>query len=198
MDKDENKKNIEPEIDSTDETEQDDFVFEEDDESDSPDERIKRLKKKIKELSKEKQEYLDGWQRAKADYINYRKDQDKMRQEIVKFAKEDLLMELLQLADSFEMAFANKEAWNAAPENWRKGIEYIYSQLQSIFKFNGMEEINPLGQPFNPENQFSIATIEVTDPKQDNIVLEVMKKGYSLAGKNIRPAQVKVGIVKKD
>lgn len=171
---------------------QDDIVLEEE-EGEDPINKIKKLKKELLACKTERQEYLDGWQRAKADYLNLKKDEETKRKDLIKFAKEDLLLELLQIADSFEMAFANKEAWLAAPENWRKGVEYIYSQLTTIFKYNNLLELNPVGQKFNPENHYSIATIPTEDETQDGLVLEVVKKGYTLNDKTIRPAQVKVG-----
>jgi molecular chaperone GrpE len=100
------------------------------------------------------------------------------------------------LADSFELAFSNKEAWLAAPENWRKGIEYIYSNLIGIMEAHNLIEINPLRQTFNPAEHHSIATVETNKPPEDNLVLEVLKKGYRLGAKVIRPAHVKVGVLK--
>jgi molecular chaperone GrpE len=154
---------------------------------------IKRLRQKLKSCEQEKAEYLAGWQRAKADYINLKNAEEKAKQEIATYAKESLLHELINLADSFELAFANKEAWNSVPENWRKGVEYIYSNLINIFDNNGLSEINPIGQDFNPSEQHSIGTVEVSDEKQVDKVVEVLKKGYSLKGKVIRPAHVKIG-----
>lgn len=154
---------------------------------------IKKLRQKLKTCETERAEYLAGWQRAKADYINLKNTEEKARQEIGNFAKESLLHELISLADSFELAFANKETWNAVPENWRKGVEYIYSNLVNIFDNNGLVEINPLGQDFDPATQHSIGTVEVSDEGEVDKVVEVLKKGYSLKGRVIRPAHVKTG-----
>ncbi|MEI6494693.1 MAG: nucleotide exchange factor GrpE [bacterium] len=159
----------------------------------SPDQ-IKKLRHKLKTCELDKAEYLAGWQRAKADYINFKNSEEKSRQETTSYAKESLLHELINLADSFELAFANQEAWNSVPENWRKGVEYIYSNLVNIFDNNGLVEINPLGQDFNPAEQHSIGTVNIANKNQIDKVVEVLKKGYSLKGKVIRPAHVKVGI----
>lgn len=158
--------------------------------------KIKKLRGELKVSQTEKGEYLAGWQRAKADYINLKNTTEKEHSEILKYAKESLLLDLIPLADSFEMAFGNKEVWNQAPENWRKGIEYIYSQLTSIFKDNGLDTLNPDPHtPFDPQFHESIGTIE-GDMEDDGKVLEVIKKGYQMAGKVVRPAQVKVGHTK--
>jgi len=82
-----------------------------DDESEAPEALIKKLKDKIKTLEKEKQEYMNGWQRERADFINYKKRIEEEKIEVVKYANEGLLEEITQVLDSFEMAFSNKEAW---------------------------------------------------------------------------------------
>ena len=97
------------------------------------------------------------------------------------------------------MAFSNKEAWEAAPANWRKGIEYIYAQLLSAVERHGIKQINPLGMPFDPREHDSIGTVGLpaaSDTAQaggkEDTVAEVVQKGYSLHGKVLRPAKVKV------
>jgi len=147
---------------------------------------VKKLKEKLKKCLDERKEYLDGWQRMKADSINLRREEEKRREEFAKFAKEDLLHELLPVADSFEMAFRDKKTWGRLPENWRKGVEYIYAQLMDTFKRNGLESIDPSGQPFDPNIHTSVGTVESDDKKQNGIVLEVTQKGYTLHGKVIR------------
>lgn len=154
--------------------------------------KLKKLQAELKACDEERREYLAGWQRAKADYINLKKDLDKERGDYGRLARESILHELLPLADSFELAFANKEAWAAAPANWRQGVEYIYQQLQSIFQHYGLEVIDPLHQAFNPEQHESLGFI-AGEEADEGRVLEVLKKGYILGGKVLRPAQVKVG-----
>jgi molecular chaperone GrpE len=159
-------------------------------------EKIRKLKAELKVCHKEKQEYLTGWQRAKADYLNLKKEEATQRTEIHKYAKADMLNDLIRLADSFEMAFANKTVWETAPENWRKGVEYIHSQLLIVFRDHGLEEINPLNEVFDPARDESIGTIETSKAGDENKILEVVKRGYRLNDKVIRPAQVRIGKVK--
>src|ERR1043166_187336 len=85
-------------------------------------------------------EYLDGWQRAKADFINARKDDEKSRSERIKYATSGLLGDLIGVLDSFNLAMINKEVWEKVDKGWRTGVEYIYHQLVGVLKDNGMME----------------------------------------------------------
>lgn len=159
---------------------------------------IQKFREKLKLCEKERQEYLDGWQRAKADFVNARRDEEKMRQEFITFAKEDLLSQVITVADSFELAFANKESWGRVDEGWRKGVEYIYSQLVNVLSVNGLKQIYPKGERFDPFSHASIELVEVSQGEEDGKVVEVVQKGYLLNGKIIRPARVKVGEYKNE
>jgi molecular chaperone GrpE len=155
--------------------------------------KLKKLREELKTCHSERSEYLAGWQRAKADYLNLKKEGEIGRGEIAKWAKEGVLTDLFTIADSFEMAFGNKEAWEQAPPNWRQGIEYIYNQLQTIFRDHDVEIISPIvGEKFNHAEQEPIGTIPTEKEEDDDKIEEVIKKGYKLHGKIVRPASVKV------
>lgn len=155
--------------------------------------KLKNLRDELKACHTERSEYLAGWQRAKADYLNLKKEGEAGRGEIAKWAKEGVLTDLFTIADSFELAFGNKETWEQAPENWRKGIEYIYNQLQTIFRDHGVEEISPkVGDKFNHAEQEPLSTAPTKSEAEDDEIAEVIKKGYKLHGKIVRPASVKV------
>lgn len=183
--------------------EENDIEFEENTEDRAPEGaelagKMKKLREELKTCHTERSEYLAGWQRAKADYLNLKKEHEGNRHEISKWAKEGVLSDLFIIADSFEMAFGNKEAWEQAPENWRKGIEYIYNQLQNIFRDHGVEEISPkVGDKFNHAEQEPVGTIPAEKEEEDDEIVEVIKKGYKMHGKIIRPASVKVKNYKK-
>lgn len=151
------------------------------------------LKAELEAVKKERAEYLEGWQRAKADLINSKKtlEEDKKRYRAI--ATEDLVGDLIPALDSFDMAFRDKAAWEAAPQNWRTGVEYIYNQLVSVLEKNGVTQINPLGKPFDPTEQESVGTVPVTDEKEHHLVQSVLQRGYRLNGKLIRAARVTVG-----
>lgn len=154
---------------------------------------VKELREKLKKAIAEKQEYMNGWQRTKADFVNARKREEEARKETVKYANEDLLMQITPVLDSFTLAFANKEAWEKVDKNWRMGVEYIYSQLKGVLEQNGFAEFDPKGETFDALRHHAIETIPVSDKAQDHKVIEVVQKGYSLNGKIVRPASVKIG-----
>ncbi len=184
----------EPELEATSEPElaptpESEFVDE--DEVANPAAALKKLREKLKVCQVERQEYLNMSQRLKADHVNYKREQEINSQEVVKYAKADLLLQLLDLADSFDLAMANKEAWGAVSANWRQGVEYIYAKLQDIFRQNGLEAIVAIDVPFDPATHESVGVIEGVD-KGDNMVVELVQKGYQLNGRVIRPAKVKI------
>jgi len=142
---------------------------------------VKKLRDKLKLSVSEKQEYLDGWQRTKADFINYKKGEEQRKKDTLKFAKEDFIESILPVLDSFNMA---KES-----HIWKDGMDQIYRQLVSILEKNGLEEIDPLNEDFNPSFHEAVLMVQGEEGK----IMEVMAKGYLLNGKIIRPAKVKVG-----
>ncbi|HEY4476462.1 MAG TPA: nucleotide exchange factor GrpE [Candidatus Paceibacterota bacterium] len=159
--------------------------------------KLKKLREELKQCQTDKQEYLTLSQRLKADYLNLEKATETRRGEIVEFANQALLLDLLDLADSFELAFANQVAWAAVAENWRQGVEYIYTKLAKLLEVNGLIVINPLGEPFDPASHESIESVVTSKEEEAERVVEVLKKGYRLRGKVLRPAQVKVGAFSK-
>ncbi len=160
-------------------------------------ETVKKLREKLKKAEAEKTEYLTGWQRAKADLINARKRDEADRAEFVKFANERLIESIIPVMESFDMAMGNKEAWEKADKNWRVGVEYIYGQLKKALSDAGLEEINPLGKPFDHARDEAAEYIPAESEKDHHKVLAVVQKGYTLNGKNLRPPKVKVGEFKK-
>ena len=172
--------------------ENEEIIFEDEDEAVSG--KLKKLRDDLALCRKEKEEYLAGWQRAKADFINARKEEEKNRAEMLKFSKTEALLEMLPVADSFQMAFADKEAWEKADKNWRIGVEYIYTQFISIFENNGLKQIDPLGEIFNPNIHTSIRSVNAVKKEDDNKIVAVIQKGYSMGGNIIRSPKVEVAI----
>jgi len=166
-------------------------TFDEDSRELSP-EAFKKLKDKLTVALKEKQEYLDGWQRAKADYQNLKKQNEKDRSETIKFANEGLIEEFLVVLASFDMAFANKEAWNKVDAGWRTGVEYIYGQLKGVLENNGLKEENPAGAVFDSNKHEATAHVETTDDSLVGKIASVVAKGYSLNGKPLMVPKVTV------
>ncbi|MEI6238481.1 MAG: nucleotide exchange factor GrpE [bacterium] len=158
---------------------------------------VKKLKAKLKEAVDEKQKYLDGWQRDKAEFLNARKRDKEDLLNYRKFATEDVVTEMLSVLQSFEMAFANKEAWEKADKNWRTGVEYIYNQTKGILEKQGLKEISPLGESFDPMRDEAIEIVPVTDERENNKIIQIIQKGYRYNGKMIVAPKVKVGELKK-
>lgn len=173
----------------------DDVVFEHDSEYNErdPKEEIHKLKEKLRSSEEERLSYLDKWQRASADFQNARKRDEERNLELVKYANQSLLEDLIVPLDSFDMAMANKESWENVPEQWRKGVEYIYSQLQKTCEEYGLKQFNPLGEMFNPQLHDAVKTETVASADEDGKILSVIQKGYTLQGKVIRSAKVVTG-----
>lgn len=174
----------------------DDVVFETELDSDNakdPAEMIKALKEKLKVSQKERQEYLEGWQRTKADFVNAKKREEEERGEFVKFSKRELIKELLPALDSFHTAFGNKDAWEKVDLNWRMGVQYIYSQLLGALEKHGITLIDPkVGEPFDTAQHASIESVPTANKTEDHTVQAVVQKGYALHGKILEPAKVKI------
>lgn len=158
-----------------------------------PHTQIKKLREKLKSCVEEKQTYLDGWQRAKADFVNARKRDEEDKREFIRFAKEGMLVDILPVLQSFEMAFGNREAWEKVDKNWRIGVEYIYSQLKQTLEAQGLKEISPLGLPFDPARDEAVEYVPVAKEADHHKVVEVVQKGYNLDTKALRAPKVKVG-----
>ena len=171
---------------------EEDVVF--DDSEGAPDQ-IKKLKKELSETKEKCAEYLEGWQRARADLVNARKRDDEARKSFTEFAKEGIISDLLPVLDSFESAMGNKEAWEKVDPNWRTGVEYIFTQLERALETHKLVALDPIGKPFNPLEHDSVGHEEV-DKKNDGKVVGVKQKGYKIGEKIIRPARVIVGEAK--
>ena len=156
--------------------------FEAEAEVEVPEEALKKMRAKLKQCQIEKQEYLETSQRLRADYVNLKRNSEQERGQTIKFANENLLLELIDLMDNLDQAAA-----------WFPGTEQIAAKFMSILKQNGVEIINPVKQAFSPAESQAIATVDTDNPEEDNIVLEVSQKGYRLNGRVVRPASVKVG-----
>lgn len=163
-----------------------------------PKEKIAKLKEKIKKLTAEKDEYMNGWQRERADFVNYKKRSEEERKKYIKFANENLLEEMLTVLESFDMAFMNKEQWNSVPQNWRVGVEYIHSQFVKILDENGLKEFMPkVGEKFDVKLHVAEEVVPVDSELEDGMIKEIKKKGYIMNGKIIIAPKVVVGEFKK-
>jgi len=159
---------------------------------------IKKIRGKLKESDSLKQEYLEGWQRAKADLINLNRKIEEEKINLAKFATQNIIAELIPVLDSFEMAFKGN-LWEDADKIWKTGIENIYEKLKSIMIQNGMSEIKPaIGEIFDPKEHEAVYSERVDSPEKDNAVTSVVQSGFKLNDRVIRAAKVKVGEYKEN
>lgn len=140
---------------------------------------------RLLEAERLRDEYLDGWKRAKADLSNYKKEEAERVQYFLKRSNEALLGDLIVILDSFELGLSAMREDDPS----KKGMTLIRNQLYDIMKKYGLEvlEIRP-GDAFNPEVAEAVGEIE-SDGSPGSVAEEITK-GYTLYGKTIRPARV--------
>ncbi len=149
--------------------------------------------KKIELLKKcelEKQEYLEGWQRAQADFQNYIKQKDGEMQEFRKFAADSMILKILPAFDNFLLA-CDSVPDNLKEDLWMKGILKIKNQLEEVLRSIGVGEISAIpGDQFDPARHESSEEIECGI--ESGKVAELVRRGYTLHDKVIQPARVKI------
>lgn len=151
-----------------------------------------KLLEQISKLQEENQALLEKVKLAQAEVVNYRKRKDEETQNMLKFANQDLITELINVADNFERAIKLDD--NDLTDELSKfldGFKMMYANLMEILKKFGVEEINRVGEVFDPNLEQALMTDSIEE-MDDDVVTEVLLKGYKLNGRVIRPASVKV------
>lgn len=141
---------------------------------------------KIKELTHKTMELTDSLQRLQAEFENYKKRIDKENENFIKYSSQNLIIKLLPIIDSFESALKNHKDKN----KFLEGMKLVFSQFYSTLEKEGLKEINPFNEKFDPYNH-EVMMHEKTD-KKENTITEVLQKGYILNNKVIRHAKVKI------
>jgi len=150
---------------------------------------LKECKKEIKQADdkdKKIDELTDCLQRLQAEFENYKKYIERQTAELRKYAHADIILKLLPVLDSFELALKN----TSNKEEFVKGVELIYSQLFSTLEKEGLRHIKAEGQKLDPLKH-EVLLKEKSDKEEDTI-LEELQKGYMLCDKVIRHSKVKV------
>lgn len=139
-------------------------------------------------------EYLDALQRERASFINYRRRTEQERAETVQYATSSLIKKLLPVLDDFDRALASIPDEERKNNRWVEGVELIARKLHGIMEQEGVEPIEALGQPFDPNLHEAVAFEDNAggNDKHEDTVAEVFSKGYKLRDRVIRPAMVKV------
>ena len=152
-----------------------------------------KKQKEFEKSKKEKDEYLKGWQKERADFINYKKNERERFKEVVRFSNERIIKSLIAVLDGFDLAiesFLKQEKDKKENEYYLKGIYLIKSQLEDILDKEGIEKIKAkLGDSLNPALHEVVAVTEDKEFSPDTIT-EILEKGYILNGKVIRPCRV--------
>ncbi|MBI2004717.1 nucleotide exchange factor GrpE [Patescibacteria group bacterium] len=150
---------------------------------------IKRLREKLKKAVEEKQEYLDGWQRARADFANYARQEAQFGADKEARAKVAVVEALLPALDSFELAFRHTPT---------KELEMLYKQLLDSLGKAGITQFGRQGELFDPHRHEALREEPTKEAADDHTVVTVERSGYTLDDFVIRPAQVSVGVYKKE
>ena len=141
------------------------------------------------QMSEEDEELNVKYMRLMADFQNFKRRSERERSEIYARANETIVTQLLEVLDNFERALTDENA--TEDENFRKGMEMIFTQMKDVLSRSGVSEIDAEGQDFDP-NFHNAVMMEDTDKVESGKVSEVLQKGYTLNGRVIRPSMVKV------
>jgi molecular chaperone GrpE len=145
------------------------------------------------ELDKAREEAaanLDDARRIKAEFENYRKRMLKEQTSLVEGASLALIEQLLPVLDDFELALLAAD--HAKDDNFVRGVEMVYGSLLDVLRRQGLEKIDAAGKPFDPSQHEAMMEIPGGSPDGDPSVAEVVRSGYTLKGRVIRPARVTV------
>ena len=153
-------------------------------------EEMLKLEEEISTLTETNKGLEEKVKLAQAELINYRRRKDEETESLLKFANQGIITDLLPIIDNFERFLSHSED-SEEIKKYSVGIKMIYNNLKDILKQYGVEEINRVGEPFNPNLEQALL-VENDSTKDDDIVLEVLLKGYKLKDRVIRPASVKI------
>jgi len=153
-----------------------------------PGEQLEELKQELEEKGKKAQEYLDNLKYLQAEFDNYRKSVQKEKESTLKYAKEGLILQLLDVYESLDKAIKNG---GEDTGSLIEGVEMIYGEFKKTLEREGLSEIEALGEKFDPFKHEAL-NVEEDDSKDPNTIVEEYQKGYMLGDKVIRYSKVKV------
>jgi len=148
------------------------------------------LRRQLAEAEAKAAEYLDGWQRARAEFANYKRRNDQEKNELIKVANAALITRLLPALDDFERAFQTLPP-GLSSLTWIDGIFLIYRKLLAILEAEGLTPIETQGQVFDPSVHEAVTHEPSTEYEEGHIIGEV-QKGYKLGDRVLRPSLVRV------
>lgn len=156
--------------------------------------RIAELEAKLAETETRATDSLAGWQRAQADLDNYRRRTERDRDDLARFAAQNVIMKLLPIVDNLDLAVKSADAAaeaNSAVAPVRDGIALIHKQFYEVLAKEGVQPIEAAGQPFDPEFHEAVMRID-TDEHPDGTVVADLRRGWTMHGKVIRATMCQV------
>jgi molecular chaperone GrpE len=153
-------------------------------------EQVATLKTALEELDNKAEEYLDGWQRARAEFANYKKRVLRENMDIRQVARGEVIKLYLDIADDLERALQEKPETGDS-EIWVEGIEIIFQKLRARLESEGIKPMNAMGEEFDP-NIHEALMKEESEEFESGQIIEVMQEGYWIGDKVLRPALVRV------
>lgn len=151
-------------------------------------EEVDELRKELELCRKKSEEYLNGWKRAKADYINFKKETEKKNLELVQFATAGLILELLPIIDDIKQA-VNHISQENKDKDWVIGFLNIKKKFDNLLKSIEITEIKTVGEKFDPMLHEAVAK-EKSEGREAGIIIKEVSGGYKMQDKVIRPAKV--------
>lgn len=145
----------------------------------------------IQKLVEERDSLQDRLLRKQAEFENFRKRADRERSDYIQQASAELMRELLNVLDSFDLAMRNTATEQPGSEDMRRGVDLVYKQFLDALGRFGLKRIEAKGQAFDPNFHQAISTVPSADVPE-NTVVEELRRGYTLNGKLLRPAMVSV------
>ena len=147
------------------------------------------LETQLAQLREERDSYLDGMQRSRADLDNYRKRATQEKLQAASRGKADLLHALLPILGNMRLALQHADQDADAV---RQGVEMIWQQFEGFMRDQGIEPIATVGEPFDPAHHEALSTAPATDDHPPDTIVSEIKAGYLFEGRLLSPAQVVV------
>ena len=151
---------------------------------------IEMLREQLAEMTARSEEYLDGWQRARADFANYKKRIEREQADTYRLAAANVLKRFLEVLDDMDLALENMPQDNGAAD-FSNGVELIHQKLLAILEKEGVTRMELDGQQFDPNLREAISSEDSQDHESGDIIA-VVKNGYMLGDRVLRPAMVRV------
>ena len=148
------------------------------------------LLQELEETRAKTDEYLDGWQRARAEFTNYKKRIEREQAQIYQTVTGNIIKQYMEITDDLERALNNKPGGSDGAE-WANGVELIYRKLLAILQNEGVVRMDAQGQVFDP-NLHEAITSEDSDTYKSGEIIEVLQPGYMIGDRVLRPAMVRV------